>query len=138
MHEVPVLIVAQHSVIGALLGSLIELSGHSPVFPEPKESPSAAMARLAPRLALIDADHPLSRDPLLEHQALTSHCAMLMFSSTLNAPDTESVASERHMKSFTLPIKYRTFVDMVERTLQPPSLDLPFETTGEHGAAAPL
>lgn len=138
MHEVTVLIVAQHTVIGALLGSLIELTGHRPAFPEPPELPSAAIARLSPALTLIDSDHPFSTDPRLFDQARLARCAMLMFSSSLNGHDTESVAAARQLKSFTLPIKYRDFVDMIERTLQPAGLDLPLETTGEHGAAAPL
>jgi hypothetical protein len=137
LDEATVLIVAQHSVIGALLGSLVELGGHRAVFPHSDELPSAAIGRIGPRLTLIDSDHPFSTDPRLFEQARIAHSAMLMFSSTLNGHDTESVAAKWHLKSFTLPIRYRDFRDLMETTLDP-LVRLPFETTGEHGAAASL
>ena len=137
MDEATVLVVAQHSVIGALLGSLIELGGHRAAYPHPDELPSAAIGRVRPGLTLIDFDHPSSNDPRLFEQARIAHSAMLMFSSTLNGPDTESVAAKRHLKSFTLPIRYRDFRDLVDATLNP-GIPLSFETTGEQGAAASL
>ena len=138
MAEAPVLIVAQHAVIGALLGSLVELSGHLAEFPRAGELPSAAVKRVGPRLILIDSDHPFSSDSRLFDAATHVRCPLLMFSSTLSGSDTAEFAARRQMKSFTLPIKYRAFVEMIERTLQRPSVDFPFETTGEHGASAPL
>lgn len=138
MSEAPVLVVAQHAVIGALLGSLVELSGHLAVFPNANEPPATAIRRVNPRLILIDSDHPFSSDSRLFDSAKQVRCPLLMFSSTLSGSDTAEFAAKRQLKSFTLPIKYRAFVDMIDRALQRQNLDLPFETTGEHGAAAPL
>ena len=128
---------AQHSVIGALLGSLIELAGHRAAYPEPLELPSAAIGRVSPQLTLIDSDHPFSNDPQLFEQAQIARSAMLMFSSTLNGLDTERLAMKRHLKSFTLPIKYREFRELIDQTLLPPGRRS-YDTTGDHGAPAPL
>jgi DNA-binding NtrC family response regulator len=138
MSEAPVLIVAQHAVIGALLGSLVELSGHLAVFPQASELPSASVKRVGPRLILIDSDHPFSSDSRLFDAARQVRCPLLMFSSTLSGSDTAEFAAKRQIKSFTLPIKYRAFVEMIERALQRPPVELPFDTTGEYGASAPL
>ena len=138
MPEAPVLIVAQHAVIGALLGSLVELSGHVAVFPSSSELPPAVVKRLRPQLILIDSDHPFSSDSRLFDSAKHARCPVLMFSSTLSGSDTAEFAAKRQLKSFTLPIKYRAFVDMIERVLQRPAVDFPYETTGEHGATASL
>ena len=139
MSEAPILVVAQHAVIGALLGSLVELSGRVAAFPNAGELPSAAVRRVSPALILIDSDHPFAVDSRLAESARAIRCPLLMFSSTLSGIDTAEFAARRQMKSFTLPIKYRAFVEMIERTLRPPDIDLPFDsTTGEHGASAPL
>ena len=138
MSEAPILVVAQHAVIGALLGSLVELSGHVAGFPHPGEPLAATVKRLRPQLILVDSDHPFAVDPRLTDAATLARCPLLMFSSTLSGSDTAEFAAKRHMQSFTLPIKYRAFVEMLERTLQRTPTDLPFETTGEHGASAPL
>lgn len=139
MAEAPILVVAQHAVIGALLGSLIELSGHAAVFPGGGESPSIVIKRVSPRLILIDSDHPFASDARLSDSARQIRCPVLMFSSTLSGNDTAEFAAKRQMEWFTLPIKYRAFVDMIERTLPPVGTGLLFDTTtGEHGASAPL
>lgn len=138
MAETPVLIVAQHPVIGALLGSLVELSGHLAEFPQPSESPAAAVNRAHPQLILIDSDHPFSSDSRLFSSASQTRCPLLMFSSTLSGTDTAECAARREVESFTLPIKYRAFVDMIERVLQRSGVGLTIGMTGERGTTASL
>jgi DNA-binding NtrC family response regulator len=137
MPEVVVLVVAQHAVIGALLGSLVELSGNRVAFPEPKEGIWDAVRRVRPALALLDSDHPASADNRIFQEARTAGAQLLLFSSSLNRHDTETIAASRHLPSFTLPIKFREFVDLVDKSLRP-NADRKLSASGEHSASAAL
>lgn len=137
MPEVTVLVVAQHAVIGALLGSLVELAGHRVAFPEPSERICDAVTRVRPRLTLLDSDHPNSTDSRIFEEARTLGSQCLLFSSSLSRHDTETIAASRRLPSFTLPIKFREFVDLVERNVgieRSPRLS----ASGEHSASAAL
>jgi DNA-binding NtrC family response regulator len=137
MSEVTVLVVAQHAVIGALLGSLVELAGHRVAFPEPAETISDAVHRVRPRLTLLDSDHPHSTDVRIAHEAKTIGSQLLLFSSSLNRHDTETIAASRHLPSFTLPIKFRDFVELIEHSVNC-AVDRAVGTSGEHSASAAL
>ena len=117
MPEVTVLVVAHHAVIGALLGSLVELAGHRAAFPEPGELICDAVTRVKPKLTLLDSDHPNSIDARIFEEARTLGSQCLLFSSSLSRNDTETIAASRRLPSFTLPIKFREFVDLVERSV---------------------
>lgn len=119
MAVVTVLVVAQHAVIGALLGSLVELAGHRAAFPEPSELIPDAVKRLSPSLTLLDSDHPHSTDPRIFDEVRTLGTQCLLFSSSLSRHDTETIAASRHLPSFTLPIKFREFVELVDRAISP-------------------
>ena len=134
MSEVTVLVVAQHAVIGALLGSLVELAGHRAVFPQPNEMICDAVRRVGPSLTLLDSDHPHSSDPRIFDESRTLGAACLLFSSSLSRHDTETIAASRHLPSFTLPIKFREFADLVERSVTPRR----YGASGEQRASAPL
>ena len=137
MREVIVLVVAQHAVIGALLGSLVELAGHRAAFPEPAETISDAIHRIRPHLTLLDSDHPHSSDLRIARESRSIGTQLLLFSSSLNRHDTETIAASRHLPSFTLPIKFREFVELVDRTVVAGIDHLP-STSGEHSAGAAL
>ena len=137
MSEATVLVVAQHAVIGALLGSLVELAGHRAAFPEASEELCDAVRRVRPDLALLDSDHPNSTDSRIFDEARAVGAQCLLFSSSLSRHDTETIAASRRLPSFTLPIKFKEFVDLVERSVDP----VPRRkrgTTGEHSASAAL
>lgn len=134
MPEVTVLVVAQHAVIGALLGSLVELAGHRAAFPEPSELICDAVTRVRPKLTLLDSDHPNSTDARIFDEVRSLGAQCLLFSSSLSRHDTETIAASRRLPSFTLPIKFREFVDLVERSVdvERPSR---MSASGEHSAS---
>ena len=130
-----VMIVAQHAVIGALLGSLVELAGHRAAFPEPGENIWDAVGRASPTLTLLDADHPHSTDIRVFREARTVGSPLLLFSSSMSRNETETVATSRHLPSFNLPIKYREFVDLVDQSLATRRGGT-LGTSGEHSVGA--
>lgn len=135
MPTVTVMIVAQHAVIGALLGSLVELAGHLAAFPEPGEKIWDAVRRASPTLTLLDSDHPNSTDIRVFQEARTVRSPLLLFSSSMSRNETETVAASRHLPSFNLPIKYREFVDLVDHSLATRRDGTP-GTSGEHSIGA--
>src|SRR3954452_20223873 len=62
MTDVQILVIAEHAMIGALLGALVELAGHRPRFAEAGEAPDAAIERLRPDLVLLDCEHVAAGD----------------------------------------------------------------------------
>ena len=52
-----VLILSADPLAAALLGAAVELVGHQPHFPEPRESPRVALRRVRPRAVLVDGEH---------------------------------------------------------------------------------
>ena len=52
-----VLVVSTDPVIGGIVGLLVELSEHRPVFDDGRELPEAALTRHLPHLVLVDVEH---------------------------------------------------------------------------------
>ena len=57
MSPLDVLVLTADALGSALLGAAVELSGHRPRFPLPRESARAALLRLRPRVVLVECAH---------------------------------------------------------------------------------
>jgi DNA-binding NtrC family response regulator len=113
-----VLVVANDAVIGALMGTLVELSGHRPIFPAADESPTRAISRVAPRLVLLDCEHDSACEGEVFQCAQTVGARVLLFSAARTQYETEELARQRGFSSITLPIRYHDFRREVENALR--------------------
>jgi DNA-binding response OmpR family regulator len=117
MAEVQILVVAEHAMIGALLGALVELAGHRPLFAEAREGADAAVDRLRPDLVLLDCEHAASYDDHLYSTCRDVNSRVILFGSSLSASEVERYAARRGVASITLPIGYTAFSQRVRGLL---------------------
>ena len=117
MSDRSILVIAKHPVLGALLGSLVELAGHEPVFPDLGEAAGEAILRLRPSLALLDFAHDAAWDDETYRQAAVLGAPVLLFSSSRTQTEADSIAAGRGVKAFVLPIQFRAFERLLSASL---------------------
>ena len=109
MTDVQILVIAEHAMIGALLGALIELAGHRPRFGEAGEMPEDAIERLRPDLVLLDSEHAAAGADAAYRAAFSVGSRLVLFGSSLSESETERFAARRGVACITLPIGYNAF-----------------------------
>lgn len=112
-----ILIIANEEVISALLGAMVELDGHVPVFPAHDERPMAAVARHQPSLLLLDSEHDLAWDDEAMRRISESETRTLLFSAMRSQREIELIADRYGMPAFVLPVAFRDFTNRVESML---------------------
>lgn len=118
MTDVQILVIAEHAMIGALLGALVELAGHRPRFAEPGEAADAAIERLRADIVLLDFEHPAAADDAPYLAARDSGSRVVLFGSTLTAGETERFAARKGVASISLPIGYNAFSERLGALLR--------------------
>jgi DNA-binding response OmpR family regulator len=98
-----VLIVSTDPLLAALLGLLVELQGHRPVFDQGGESPAEALARHHPRLVLVDADHHDGFSAAFLERARRSGAGVVVFSPGRPDGEVRQLARERGLVALALP-----------------------------------
>jgi MinD-like ATPase involved in chromosome partitioning or flagellar assembly len=94
-------------MIGALIGSLVEVSGFQPVFPTPSDDIAAAIARERPAVVLVDCDagdEERCTEPVAAYGG-----AVILFSPWRAAADVEAIAARLGLRHFALPIAWTAF-----------------------------
>lgn len=110
LESVAVLILAQEELISALLGLLVESTGHGALFANAGEQSADAIRRLDPGVVIVDCDHRDCTDDMV--QAAREVGARLILFSASREPDyVRRAAARSRSRSFTFPI-------------EPPELDL--------------
>ena len=99
-----VLIIATDAVVAALLGTLLELDGYAPRFPEPGESPMDALERLRPRVALVDCDEPDACANGFFGECAVQGTTVVLFSPARMPYDVRDVAERYGLPAFSFPI----------------------------------
>ena len=103
-----VLILAREEVVAALLGLLVELCGHRPVFALRGESAAEACDRVSCDKLVIDCDHfECSKKTLGELHR--SGKTIVLFSPSRTPAEVSRSAAALRLKSFTLPIGPEAF-----------------------------
>lgn len=103
-----VLILAREEVVAALLGLLVELSGHQPAFAKGGETAEEACVRLDCTRIVIDCDHwECSRKTLGELQR--SGVKIILFSPSRGPSELRRTIGSLGLQSFTLPIGPEAF-----------------------------
>jgi DNA-binding NtrC family response regulator len=82
-----VLVFSADPLAAALLGAAVELAGHRPHFPQPREDARSALRRVRPQLALIDCDHEEACAESFIGPALMTGAKVLLFRSRRTARD---------------------------------------------------
>lgn len=101
---VSVLILAREELIAALLGLLVETTGHSVSFAQPKERSAEAMRRLRPGVAIVDCDHRDCTGDLVK-AANEVGARLILFSASREPEYVRRIAAPSHSDSFTFPIE---------------------------------
>lgn len=102
--SVCVLILAREELISALLGLLVETTGHSVVFAKSDESSEKAMLRLGPEVVIVDCDHRDCTGDLVK-TANTLGARIIVFSACREPDYVRKVAAPSSSQSFTFPIE---------------------------------
>ena len=99
-----VLIVSTDAVVAALLGTLVELDGHAPLFPSADEPPRRALARLRPDAALVDCDHAEACASEFFDDGRAQSTGVVLFSAARLQGEVQEIARRYGLPSFALPI----------------------------------
>lgn len=108
--SVSVLIFAREDLISALLGLLVETSGHIAMLPKDNEDSGSAMRRLRPSVVIVDCDHKDCTEGLVR-AANEVGARLILYSASREPEYVRRVAAPSRSLSFTFPI-------------EPPRLDL--------------
>ena len=97
---------------GALLGSLVDVSGFQPVFPASYEDAANAVARIRPAVTLVDCDS--DGGEVCSSAAAHFGGAVILFSGARTEPEVRDIAVRRGQRHFALPIRWTEFRDLLE------------------------
>ena len=104
-----ILVVAENAVIAALMGTLVELAGHTPHFPRIDERPLDAITRVRPALLLLDCDHDLACEDEAYARAEAVGAEILLFTPSRTPDEIREFAEKRDVEWMTLPISFTEF-----------------------------
>jgi DNA-binding response OmpR family regulator len=107
--RVKILIFAEYEEIGALMATLVELSGYTPVAARADESAADAVRRLAPAVVLLDWDHELAGSVRLRDALEVVGCTTLLFSSARSTEELTLVAGRCGLAAITFPLERAHF-----------------------------
>jgi DNA-binding NtrC family response regulator len=126
-----VLVVAEDVVIGALLASMAELAGYTPIFPKQTERALEAITRLRPPLVLLDCAHNEACEDEAYARAAEVGSKVILFSAMHTRHEAEQIAAKRGVPAFVLPIRFHELAEQLERVrpapqaVRPPRPPLP-------------
>ena len=101
------LIIARDPMTGALIGSLVDVSGFRAVVPAPNEDAALAIERARPVVVLLDCDsgdEEVCLTPVARYGG-----AVILFSPWRAEPEVQAIAARRGLRHFALPIRWTDF-----------------------------
>ncbi|HUR92154.1 MAG TPA: hypothetical protein VMY38_05715 [Gemmatimonadaceae bacterium] len=113
--SVSVLILAREELISALLGLLVETTGHSVHFAGENETARDALHRIRPKVVIVDCDH---RDCTgdLDKAAGEVGARLILFSASRDAEYVRRKAAPARSQSFTFPIEPPRLASLIRET----------------------
>lgn len=99
-----VLVLAREELISALLGLLVETTGHTVSFAKPEENSAAAVRRIRPAVVIVDCDHRDCTDDLVR-AAREVGGRLILYSASREPEYVKKVAAPSRSQSFTFPIE---------------------------------
>jgi DNA-binding response OmpR family regulator len=130
-----VLIVAADPNIESLMGELVALAGHRPVFDITQGAAGEALRRTRPDIALVDTSLPAPVVNACREAAEEIGCRPILTSSTASARELASEASARDYPYFALPGGPRPLARIIERALSDrgSTAEVTLALRGSHG-----
>jgi DNA-binding response OmpR family regulator len=130
-----VLIVAADPTIESLMGELVALAGHRPVFDTTRGAAGEALRWTRPDVALVDTALPAPVVNACREAAEEIGCRPVLTSSTASAQELASEASARDYPYFALPGGPRPLARIIERALSERRSDakVTLALRGSHG-----
>ena len=92
---------------------MAELAGYTPVFPDGDEQPLEAITRLRPVVVLLDCDHDVACEDEAYARAAETGSRVILFSAMRSQLETETLARQRGVTAFALPIRYHEFATKI-------------------------
>lgn len=119
MSETPstILVIAKEPLIQTLMCSLVDLSGHHAVQPRSDESVAASIARVRPRLILLDCEHDDACEDDAYRAATSVGATVLLFTPSRSRDEVADLAAERGLQSMALPIRLHEFSETLQSSL---------------------
>lgn len=111
-----VLVLAREELISALLGLLVETTGHTVSFATPEETSPAAVRRIRPAVIIVDCDHRDCTDDMAK-AALEVGARLILFSASREAEYVRKIAAPSHSQSFTFPIEPPRLDSMIRQQM---------------------
>jgi DNA-binding response OmpR family regulator len=112
-----ILVVAQHGRVAQLLTEFCAAAGREALCPAAGEPPTAACARVHPRLLILDFELPMALRDACRAWMSGAESRLLLFSGCCRHSDLRSHAEREGLPFFTLPIAWREFVPVLDAAL---------------------
>jgi DNA-binding NtrC family response regulator len=104
MHDkASVLVLADHSLLGALLGLWIETAGARPVYPEASQSAETALAELDPAVIVLDVEHPATGSCSLHEAATSAQIPVVLVGPARLRERLLQASAQRGARAFMIP-----------------------------------
>jgi hypothetical protein len=113
-----ILVIAKEPLIQTLMCSLVDLSGHRAAQPRGDESIAAAIARVRPRLLLLDCEHDGACEEEGYEAAASVGAEVLLFTPSRSHAEVADLAAARGLRSMALPIRLHEFSETLQSTLR--------------------
>jgi DNA-binding NtrC family response regulator len=112
-----ILVIAKEPLIQTLMCSLVDLSGHRAAQPRSDETLADAIARVRPRLLLLDCEHDDACEDAAYHAAANAGATVLLFTPSRSHAEVADLAAERGLRSMALPIRLHEFSQTLQLSL---------------------
>jgi DNA-binding NtrC family response regulator len=113
-----ILVIAKEPLIQTLMCSLVDLSGHRAAQPRGDETIAAAIARVRPRLLLLDCEHDGACEEEGYEAAASVGAEVLLFTPSRSHAEVADLAAARGLRSMALPIRLHEFSETLQSTLR--------------------
>ena len=112
-----ILVIAKEPLIQTLMCSLVDLSGHHAVQPRSDESVSSSIARVRPRVLLLDCEHDAACEDDAYRAATSVGATVLLFTPSRSHAEVADLAAARGLQSMALPIRLHEFSETLQSSL---------------------
>lgn len=113
-----ILVIAKEPLIQTLMCSLVDLSGHRAAQPHSDETVAAAIARVSPRLLLLDCEHDDACEDEAYQAAARVGAEVLLFTPSHSRAEVADLAAQRGLRSMALPIRLHEFSETLQSSLR--------------------
>jgi len=112
-----ILVIAKEPLIQTLMCSLVDLSGHHAAKPNSDETVADSIARVRPRVVLLDCEHDAACEDDAYRAASSVGAVVLLFTPSRSHAEVADLAAVRGLRSMALPIRLHEFSETLQSSL---------------------